>query len=82
MDYFAGDSRTNRERMLAGDYYIADDPVSGAIHTRARRLADAYHRASLADETAAYALLAELVGELGEGVVVRSPLYVDYEKFR
>ncbi|MFB7596587.1 hypothetical protein [Streptomyces sp. NPDC056160] len=26
MDYFAGDPRTNRERMLAGDLYIADDP--------------------------------------------------------
>ena len=28
-DYFAGDPRTNRERMLAGDLYIADDPESG-----------------------------------------------------
>ncbi|HET8794969.1 MAG TPA: sugar O-acetyltransferase, partial [Arthrobacter sp.] len=25
-DYFAGDPRTNRERMLAGDLYISDDP--------------------------------------------------------
>ena len=24
--YFEGDPRTNRERMLAGDPYIADDP--------------------------------------------------------
>jgi maltose O-acetyltransferase len=24
-DYFAGDPRSNRERMLAGDLYIADD---------------------------------------------------------
>ncbi|TQS27385.1 hypothetical protein FLW16_19795 [Microbispora sp. KK1-11] len=28
VDYFAGDPRTNRERMLAGDLYIADDPES------------------------------------------------------
>jgi maltose O-acetyltransferase len=28
-DYFAGDQRTNSERMLAGDFYIADDPESG-----------------------------------------------------
>jgi len=24
IDYFAGDSRTNRERMLAGDLYIGN----------------------------------------------------------
>jgi acetyltransferase-like isoleucine patch superfamily enzyme len=26
IDYFACDPRTNRQRMLAGDLYIADDP--------------------------------------------------------
>lgn len=48
------DGRTNRERMLAGDLYIADDP------------------------DAARAVLDQLVGHLGEGVVVLPPLYVDY----
>ncbi len=78
MDYFAGDPRTNRERMLAGDLYIADDPESARRAQRAARLADAYHRAALADESAARSILAELVGSLGEGAVVRPPLYVDY----
>ena len=40
-DHFAGDPRTNRERMLAGDLYIADDPESGRLAQRAVRLADA-----------------------------------------
>jgi len=78
MDYFAGDPRSNRERMLAGDLYIADDPESGRRARRAVRLADAYHRASVADEDAARPLLAELVGELGEGAFVKPPLFVDY----
>ncbi|MEU6407331.1 sugar O-acetyltransferase [Microbispora sp. NPDC046933] len=78
VDYFAGDSRTNRERMLAGDLYIADDPESARRARRAARLADAYHRAALADESAARSILTELVGSLGEGAVVRPPLYVDY----
>ncbi|RCV51639.1 sugar O-acetyltransferase [Marinitenerispora sediminis] len=77
-DYFAGDPRTNRERMLAGDLYIADDPESIRRARRAARLADAYHRAALADEDAARPILAELLGSLGEEAFVKPPLYVDY----
>jgi maltose O-acetyltransferase len=77
-DHFAGDDRTNRERMLAGDLYLADDPESIRIAQRAARLADAYHRAALADEAAARALLEELLGGLGEGAFVKPPLFVDY----
>lgn len=77
-DYFAGDPRTNRERMLAGDLYIADDPESVRIARRAARLADAYHRAAVADEAAARPLLEALVGHLGDGAFVKPPLFVDY----
>ncbi|RKS08734.1 maltose O-acetyltransferase [Nocardiopsis sp. Huas11] len=79
MDYFAGDPRTNRERMLAGDPYIADDPEITERQRRAVRLAADYHRAVVAgQQEAARPLLAELLGHLGEGVEVRPPLYVDY----
>jgi len=78
MDYFAGDDRSNRERMLAGDLYIADDPESIRIAQRAVRLADAYHRAAIEDENAARPLLDELIGELGDGAFVKPPLFVDY----
>lgn len=77
-DYFAGDPRSNRERMLAGDLYIADDPESGRRSMRAMRLADAYQRAFVNDPDAARPLLQELLGHLGEGAYLRPPLYVDY----
>lgn len=77
-DYFAGDTRTNRERMLAGDFYIADDPESGRIATRAFRLADLYHRTSMVDGDLARPFLEELLGHLGEGAYIKPPLYVDY----
>lgn len=77
-DYFAGDPRTNRERMLAGDWYIADDPENGRRAQRAVQLADAYHRASIEDEAAALPLLRELIGDLGEGAFIKPPLFVDY----
>ncbi|HMS38225.1 MAG TPA: maltose acetyltransferase domain-containing protein, partial [Arachnia sp.] len=75
-DYFAGDPRTNRERMLAGDLYVADDPESGRIAQRAVRLADAYHRAEIDGDPGARELLAQLVGHLGGGAYVKPPLYV------
>jgi maltose O-acetyltransferase len=77
-DLFAGDDRSNRERMLAGDLYIAGDPESIRLGQRAARLADAYHRAALADEAAARPLLEELLGSLGEDAFVKPPLFVDY----
>ena len=77
-DYFAGDTRTNRERMLAGDFYIADDPESGRIATRAFRLADLYHRTSMVDGDLARPFLEQLLGHLGEGAYIKPPLYVDY----
>lgn len=77
-DFFAGDPRTNRERMLAGDPYIADDPENSRIEERARHLSAAYHRAVLEGSDEARRLLGELIGDLGVDVVIRPPLYVDY----
>ena len=78
VDHFAGDDRSNRERMLAGDLYIADDPENARLAQRAVRLADAYHRAAVEDEAAARPLLEELVGSLGVDAFVKPPLFVDY----
>jgi len=77
-DHFAGDDRSNRERMLAGGLYVADDPESARLAQRAVRLADAYHRAAVEDEGAARPLLEELLGSLGEDAFVKPPLFVDY----
>ncbi len=77
-DYFAGDPRTNRERMLAGDLYIADDPESGRIAQRAVELLEQYRLASIAGDPDAGRILADVLGQVGEDVVVKPPLYVDY----
>ncbi|AWT44763.1 MULTISPECIES: sugar O-acetyltransferase [Streptomyces] len=77
-DHFAGEPRTNLERMLAGDLYIADDPEIVRRQQRAVRLAAAYQAAYAEDVDTARELLAELLGGLGEEAQVRPPLYVDY----
>ena len=37
------DDRTARERMLAGEVYLADDPELIALHRRALELSEAYN---------------------------------------
>lgn len=66
-NYFADDPRSNRERMLAGDLYIADDPENERIARRATALVDAYQRAVVGGEDAkAREILGHLLGTLGE----------------
>jgi maltose O-acetyltransferase len=67
-----------RERMLAGELYVADDPELAEQSARARGLA---HRLNIADptDTAAHrAILTELLAAFGEGSELRPPFYCDY----
>ena len=77
-DYFEGDPRTHRERMLAGDMYIGGDPENAAVAAKAVALAAAYHQAEIEADPNAREILAELLGALGEDSYVKPPLYVDY----
>ena len=77
-DQFPGDSRTNRERMLAGDLYIADDPDNERLAARGARLADAYHRAQIDGDAESRTLLTDLLGSFGEDSFIKAPLFVDY----
>lgn len=67
-----------RERMLAGDLYIADDPELAAESRRAMALMHRFNTADPTDDETLGATLRELLGTLGEGAWVRPPLYVDY----
>lgn len=73
-----GDERSQRERMIAGDLYLADDRELAAGRLRAMTLTRAFNASDPADPEARRALLAELLGSLGEGAEVRPPLYCDY----
>lgn len=72
------DPRTMRERMLAGDLYIADDPELGEASARALDLMDAYNATTVRQGPLRRRLLTELLGSVGEGTEIRPPLYVDY----
>ena len=71
------DDRTVRERMLAGEVYLADDPELIALHRRALELSEAYNTTG-PDRERRRELLEELLGSVGEDTAIRAPLYVDY----
>jgi len=74
----ADDHRTPRERMLAGDPYIADDPQLEADDLRARRLQDAFNGSAADDVDERNRILRELLGGFGAGSTIRPPFYCDY----
>lgn len=73
-----GDDRTMRERMLAGDLYIADDPEIVEAAAVALDLMAAYNATGARQEPLRRDLLERLLGAVGEGTVLRPPIYVDY----
>lgn len=72
------DTRSMRERMLAGDLYLADDPELGEAALRAFDLMDEYNATPIRNAGERRRLLTDLLGAVGEGVEIRPPLRVDY----
>lgn len=72
------DASSQRERMLRGDPYLATDPELAAARTRARLLWRRFNASSPEDLTERDLILRELMGEVGDDVVVEPPFYCDY----
>jgi maltose O-acetyltransferase len=71
-------ARTEWEKMVAGELYLATAPELMAARARARRLLRAYN-ASTEDEPALRRdLLTQLLGEVGEDVWIEPPFFCDY----
>ncbi|MFD7660768.1 sugar O-acetyltransferase [Actinosynnema sp. NPDC059797] len=71
------DHRTMRERMLAGDLYVADESLwPDAL--RADEFMTAYNATTAGQGALRHRLLAEHLAEVGEDVVIRPPFRVDY----
>ena len=73
-----GDDRTQRERMLAGDRYLADDPELVAEHRHAMEVLDVYNHRLVIGPAERARILAELLGAIGAGTDLRPPFYCDY----
>jgi maltose O-acetyltransferase len=65
-------------RMLAGQSYDAFDPELVEMRRRARRLTHAYNHGDPDDRAERTRWLGELLGALGDGVVIEPPFHCDY----
>lgn len=67
-----------RDRMLAGEPYLADDPQLRQASLRAQGLAHRFNTADPTDEAGLRSILEELLGAYGADSEVRPPLRCDY----
>jgi maltose O-acetyltransferase len=66
-----------QERMLRGELYRWDETLA-AEHARAQALLERYNASPYADQQARDAILRELLGEVGERVMIKPPFRCDY----
>jgi maltose O-acetyltransferase len=71
-------AKTMRERMLAGDLYIADDPDLARDSERAMRLTHRLNTMDPTDGKGRDEVLTELLGAFGAGSHIRPPFFCDY----
>ena len=64
--------------MLRGELYLANDPELAADSAYAQELLERYNATRHAEQGERDRLLGELLGEVGEGVVVKPPFRCDY----
>lgn len=67
-----------KDRMLRGELYIAEDEDLADDFARAQQLLDRYNATAHADEDERRRILVELLGDVGERVVIRPPFRCEY----
>ncbi|WP_202977291.1 sugar O-acetyltransferase, partial [Nocardioides caeni] len=78
VDPLPDDRRPMLERMVSGDWYLADDPgIVEAIH-RSSDLTAAFNATTAREVDRRRELLTELLGAIGEDTEIRTPIQVDY----
>jgi maltose O-acetyltransferase len=70
--------RSMRERMLAGEPYLADDPQLIAECKRARELTQRINTLGVYDDLGLRELFVELLGAIGADTLIRPPFQCDY----
>jgi maltose O-acetyltransferase len=70
--------RSEKQKMLAGEAYLPDDPELKADAQRAREWMVHYNTTLAASPAERRVLLRELFAHVGEGAVVRPPFQCDY----
>lgn len=70
--------RSERDKMLAGDLYTANDPELAAALLRSARLQDRYNVTTADEQTLRAAILKDLLGAIGDNCTIRPSFRCDY----
>lgn len=70
--------KTQKQRMLAGELYTANDPELQADLRTNQRWLNRYNLDPTLEEPQIRRLLGEHLGEVGEGAFIRAPFHCDY----
>ncbi len=71
-------AKSEREKMLSGELYDANDPELIAARTRVRSLWQAFNASPPDDLAGRNDLLRRMLGRLGRNVAIEPPFYCDY----
>lgn len=71
-------SKTELEKMLAGELYDGGDPLLVSMRLKARKLFTRYNQTDYADVQQRYEILQQLLGNLGTSIDIQAPFYCDY----
>ncbi len=72
------DTRSQKQKMLAGALYVADDPEIAADSARTMAWLARYNAALAQDPAERQGLLEERFGSVGKGCNIRPPFHCDY----
>ncbi|GMU23025.1 MAG: maltose O-acetyltransferase [Phycisphaerae bacterium] len=75
------DPRTELEKMLAGELYLAADPQLAQMRRAARRLTRLYNATTEEDSSRRREILNSLFGRVGTRVEIEPPFHCDYGRF-
>ncbi len=67
-----------KDRMVRGELYIADDEEMAADFARAQEQLQRYNATAHAEQVERDGILRDLLGEVGDGVVIRPPFRCEY----
>lgn len=70
--------RTEKEKMLAGELYVADCPRLAVDSARASEWMDRYNAKLTMPAEERHSMLRELLASVGEGAFIRPPFHCDY----
>ncbi|GAB2702318.1 sugar O-acetyltransferase [Mucilaginibacter koreensis] len=70
--------KTELEKMLAGELYVAADETLTAMRLKARQLFTAYNQLGFEGNEACHTLLKQLLGKCPDTIDIQGPFYCDY----